>query len=218
MVFKLDTAGRQTVLHSFAGAPDGQFPNTKLVRDAAGNLYGTTELGGDPKCNFTNGCGTVFKLDATGTETVLHSFTARPLDGAFPEGGLVRDAAGNLYGTTYFGGASDFGTVFKLDNAGMETVLYSFTGGTTDGAYPLAGLLQGATGNLYGTTNLGGASNLGTVFRVTTSGTETMLHSLKGGEGKNPRAGLARDTASNLYGTTSSGGPFNKGTVFKLSP
>jgi uncharacterized repeat protein (TIGR03803 family) len=218
MVFKLDTTGQVTVLHSFAGVPDGQFPNTKLVRDAAGNLYGTTEIGGDPKCNFANGCVMVFKLDATGTETVLHSFTESRADGGYPEGGLVRDASGTLYGTTYFGGASNLGTVFKLDNAGVETVLYSFTGGATDGAYPLAGLLQGATGTLYGTTNLGGASNLGTVFRVTASGTETMLRSLRGGsDGRNPRAGLVQDPAGNLYGTTSAGGPHNKGTVFKLS-
>jgi uncharacterized repeat protein (TIGR03803 family) len=126
--------------------------------------------------------------------------------------------SGTLYGTTYFGGASNLGTVFKLDNAGVETVLYSVTGGATDGAYPLAGLLQGATGTLYGTTNLGGASNLGTVFRVTSSGTETMLRSLRGGsDGRNPRAGLVQDPAGNLYGTTSAGGPHNKGTVFKLS-
>ena len=219
-VFKLDTAGLETVLYSFAGPPDGQFPNARLVRDAAGNLYGTTEIGGDLQCNSQNGCGTVFKLDTTGAETVLHRFTGTPTDGSYPEGGVVRDAAGNLYGTTSYGDASDLGTVFKLDNAGTETVLHSFTGGTTDGATPMVGLIPGAAGSLYGTTEVGGPSNFGTVFRVTTSGTETILHSfVKGGtDGKKPRGGLIRDPAGNLYGTTSSGGRYNKGTVFKLSP
>jgi uncharacterized repeat protein (TIGR03803 family) len=219
-VFKLDTAGKLTVLYSFAGPPlDGQYPLAGLVRDAAGNLYGTTSLGGAPECNYPWGCGTVFKLDTTGTETVLHSFTASRLDGALPAGRLVRDAAGNLYGATERGGAFRKGTVFKLDPTGAETVLHSFAGGTTDGATPLAGLLQGAAGNLYGTTSNGGASDFGTVFRVTTSGTETMLHSMRRNtDGIRPQASLIRDPAGNLYGTTLYGGRFDQGTVFKLSP
>jgi uncharacterized repeat protein (TIGR03803 family) len=219
-VFKLDTAGRETVvLYSFAGGTDGKFPNTRLVRDAAGNLYGTTWLGGAPDCHSPYGCGTVFKLDATGTKSVLYSFTKAQLDGKFPQGGLVRDAAGNLYGTTQDGGALRKGTVFKLDTTGAETVLHSFTGGTMDGAGPFAGLLLGADGNLYGTTGSGGASNLGTVFKVTASGTETVLHSFRRStDGMRPHAVLVRDAAGNLYGTTTSGGRFDKGTVFKLSP
>jgi uncharacterized repeat protein (TIGR03803 family) len=109
--------------------------------------------------------------------------------------------------------------VFKLDTTGAETVLHSFTGGTMDGAGPFAGLLLGADGNLYGTTGSGGASNLGTVFKVTASGTETVLHSFRRStDGMRPHAVLVRDAAGNLYGTTTSGGRFDKGTVFKLSP
>src|SRR2546421_545381 len=121
-----------TVLYSFTGSTDGALPIAGLVRDKAGNLYGTTNGGG------TSGAGTVFKLDTTGTETVLHSFTGST-DGSFPVAGLVRDKAGNLYGTTELGGTSGAGTVFKLDTTGTETVLHSFTG--PDGAVPFAGLV-----------------------------------------------------------------------------
>src|SRR5882724_10153447 len=122
-----------TVLYSFKGGTDGANPYGSLVGDSAGNLYGTTLYGG------TSGFGTVFKLDTTGAETVLHSFTGVP-DGRNPYAGLVRDAAGNLYGTTYYGGASNncfwgCGTVFVLDTAGAETVLHSFMG-FSDGANP----------------------------------------------------------------------------------
>ncbi len=131
-------------------------------------------------------------------------------DGAFPSGGLVRDKAGNLYGTTPVGGASCCGTVFKLDTTGKETVLYSFTG--PDGELPIAGLVRDKAGNLYGTTASGGASGFGTVFKLDTSGTETVLYSFTGStDGLEPFGGLVRDKAGNLYGTT-----IGPGTVFKL--
>ncbi len=117
-----------SVLYSFTGSPDGQYPNAVPVMDTAGNLYGTTEYGG------TSGYGTVFKLDASGNETVLHSFTGSP-DGQDPYAALIMDKAGNLYGATYRGGASGYGTVFKLDTSGNETVLHSFTN-SADGGYP----------------------------------------------------------------------------------
>ena len=214
-VFKLDTAGAETVLHSFTGTPDGNWPLARLVRDATGNLYGTTHQGG------AFGWGMVFKLDTTGTETVLYSF-AGGADGGEPDAELILDAAGNLYGTTHYGGGGGCqdgcGTVFKLDTAGTETVLYRFQG-NPDGGSPIAGLIRDAAGNLYGTTLYGGAVGKGIVFKLDTTGTETVLHSFVGSptDGAIPYVGLVRDAAGNLYGTTSIGGAFGKGTIFKLS-
>ena len=209
-----------TVLYWFKGLQDdGINPEAGLVRDKAGNLYGTTGHGGDGT-NF----GTVFKLDTTGKETLLHSFAGGATDGQNPYAGLVRDKTGNLYGTTSFGGASGIGlglgTVFKLDTTGKETLLYSFAGGATDGQSPQAGLIRDNAGNLYGTTVLGGASGLGTVFKLDTTGKETALHSFTGRprDGAIPLAGLIQDAAGNLYGTTVSGGLLGLGTVFKLTP
>ena len=222
-VFKVDTAGKETVLYSFTGTGgDGAVPEAGLVQDAQGNLYGTTVDGG------AFGQGTVFKLDTTGKETVLYSFTG--YDGSGPEAGLVLDAQGNLYGTTKYGGnlacyaPYGCGTVFKLDTTGKETVLYSFTGtGTGDGEAPEAGLVLDTKGNLYGTTPYGGtnggASNGGTVFKVDTTGKETVLYSFAGtgaGDGQNPEAGLVLDAQGNLYGTTYFGGANAGGTVFKV--
>ena len=143
----------ESVLYSFKWGTDGAAPQAGLVRDAQGNLYGTTSVGGGSTNCSPYGCGTVFEVDTTGNENVLHNFTAGE-DGYNPEAGLVRDAQGNLYGTTYEGGdpACNCGTVFKVDTTGKETVLHRFTGTGGDGAYPHAGLVQDAQGNLYGTT------------------------------------------------------------------
>jgi uncharacterized repeat protein (TIGR03803 family) len=193
------------LLYSFKSITTGEFPYAGLVRDTAGNLYGTTYYGGDTQCLHFGGCGTVFKVDTTGKETVLHSFTGSA-DGKFPTAGVVRDAAGNLYTTTKGGGTSGNGSVFKLDTTGKETVLYSFTG-SPDGSGP-GNLIRDTNGNLYGTTAYGGMSGNGTVFKVDTTGKETVLHSFAGtgGDGANPYAGLVRDAAGNLYGTTFLGG------------
>jgi uncharacterized repeat protein (TIGR03803 family) len=217
------------VLYSFKEPPDGQLPYASMVRDAKGNLYSTTRSGGGYNCTFGTqqaGCGTVFKLDSAGNETVLYSFVGSD-EGFTPVGGLTRDAAGNLYGTTYYGGTgycSDdsfddgCGTVFKLDTAGQETVLHSF-GNSPDGANPYAALIRDGSGNLYGTTMYGGTYGLGTVFKVTPSGQETVLYSFKGGsDGGVPYAGLVRDKRGNLYGTAVLGGTYSLGTVFKLDP
>jgi uncharacterized repeat protein (TIGR03803 family) len=214
-VFRVDpTTGKETVLYAFTGGADGSEPICTLVRDRAGDLYGTTAGGGSSaSCANPSGCGTVFKLDTTGKETVLYSFCGGA-DGGYPQAGLIRDAAGNLYGTALVG-AYLAGVVFMVDPSGAETVLYSFTGGT-DGGYPLAALIRDSAGNLYGTTNGGGASNQGTVFKVDPTGKETVLYSFTGGtDGANPGAGLVRDSAGNLYGTAG-GGASNQGTVFKL--
>ena len=214
-VFKLDTAGTETVLHSFAGSPDGSDPQAGLVLDAAGHLYGVTAQGG------SSIYGTVFKLDTAGTETVLHSFVAGS-DGLESYAGLVRDAARNLYGTTMNGGNPELddgygnGMVFKIDKTGKEKVLYKF-GGSPDGAFPSAGLVRDNAGNLYGTTTYGGGGcDCGTVFKVDTSGKETVLHTLTGTDGIYPYGGLIRDAAGNLYGTASGGGLYGAGTVFEL--
>lgn len=165
VVFKIDRSGHETVLYRFTGGADGSQSGGSLVRDAAGNLYGTTGLGGDLSCNAPSGCGVVFKIDRSGHETVLHSFQGPPSDGSNPIAGLVRDPAGNVYGTTYRGGTYGFGTVFELDTTGKETVLYSFTGGS-DGSAPYAGLIRDSSNNLFGTA-VGGGQGFGVVFKVT---------------------------------------------------
>jgi uncharacterized repeat protein (TIGR03803 family) len=184
-VFKLDTRGNETVLYSFIGTGgDGYFPSATLVQDVQGNLYGTTQVGG------AYGYGTVFKVNPSGSETVLYSFSGAG-DGGDPNfAGLVTDNQGNLYGTTYFGGTYGYGTVFKLDSTDVETVLSSFTGVGGDGAGPSGGLVRDAQGNLYGTTESGGANGgtfgYGTVFKVDTTGKETVLHSFNGNDGYQP--------------------------------
>jgi uncharacterized repeat protein (TIGR03803 family) len=229
-VFKLDKNGKETVLHFFTGSPDGLAPSVGLVMDDAGNLYGTTAYGGDPNCINLEGntCGIVFKVDVTGIETVLHSFTGGGVDGENPFAGLILDDKGNLYGTTANGGTSQncqsdaggCGTVFKLETkTGKETVIYSFNG-APDGANPLGGVVQDGKGILYGTTVAGGAFNDGTVFRVTQSGKHALLHSFNRvtKDGADPYAGLIRDPEGRFYGTTYTGGKYDYGTVFKLTP
>jgi uncharacterized repeat protein (TIGR03803 family) len=173
-VFKI-RARQETVLYSFKGGVDGEYPASGLLLDSAGNLYGTTiNGGGGTKCiggRSNGGCGTVYKVDASGTKTVLYAFTGG-LDGAGPDDRLVTDAAGNLYGTTFQGGEKPYsGTAYKLDSSGMETVLYNFLGGT-DGRFP-DGLAIDTAGNLYGVTEAGGLNSCargqscGTVFKLT---------------------------------------------------
>lgn len=225
-VYKFDKKNKETVLYSFSGGTDGGGPfYESLVLDAAGNLYGTTDYGGSG-CNL--GCGVVFKVDPTGHETVLHAFTGLA-DGAAPWAGLVLDSAGNLYGTTQYGGLPGgclygygCGTVFKLDTSGNLTTLYSFTG-ATDGGNPAATLVRDSAGNFYGTTQAGGFG-YGTIFKLDPSGIETTLYEFTGTtDGAQPIAGLFRDAAGDLYGTTAQRGStgcngLGCGTVFKLTP
>src|SRR5580658_2903313 len=209
-VFTIASDGTESVLYSFSGG-DGADPQAGVIRDAAGNLYGTTTLGG------SGGNGVVFKLAPDGTETVLYNFDGGA-DGGTPLALLIQDSAGNLYGTTSFGGIADNGVVFKIDASGSETILYSFKG-TPDGSGPVAPLLLDAAGNLYGTTNLGGASGHGTVFKLDTNNTETVLYSFEGGaDGSYPDAGLIMDRAGNLYGTSAGNGLTNAGSVFAIRP
>lgn len=187
-----------SVLYSFVGPPsDGEEPYGGLAVDALGNIYGTTELGGN--CTTYRGCGTVFKVDPTGAETVLYSFSGG-VDGDGPIAGVILDPSGNVYGTTVGGGTANNGTVFTVDVTGAETVLYNFSGGA-DGGSPYGGLVRDSNGNLYGTTSSGGVYDRGTVYKVDTSGVETVLYSFAGGlDGSNPYAGVVLDSKGNVYG------------------
>jgi uncharacterized repeat protein (TIGR03803 family) len=224
-------------VYSFGGtATDAMGATGVLFQGSDGNFYGTTYRGGLPACAngaassdpFVIGCGTVFRITATGEETVLHSFAAGPTDGANPEI-LIQGSDGNFYGTTDVGGASNQGTVFRLTPQGVETILYSFAGGS-DGA-GAQGLVQGSDGNFYGTTGSGGANNAGTVFRLTPGGVETILYSFTGTsyagpDGANPVGQLVQGSDGNFYGVTALGGlpspvvnnTTTCGTVFKVTP
>lgn len=220
----------ETVLYSFQGGNDGSRPYSDLVRDSAGNLYGVTYYGGG-----VDDFGTLYELSHSSkgwTEKVIYAFQGPEAgDGFAPNGSLYVSPDGTLYGTTVYGGTSDFGTVFQLlQSAGVwtEKVIYSFTGGA-DGAEPFSGLIADSNGVLYGTTALGGTTQLGTVFSLTPTSTgwsESVLHSFSGGakDGNGPESALVIDSAGNLYGstpvgvgTTCSGGISGCGMVFELS-
>jgi uncharacterized repeat protein (TIGR03803 family) len=192
-----------------------------LVRDSSGNLYGTTFGGGTSGTACNNyGCGTVFMLDAAGQETVLYSFTGG-VDGATPLAGVVRDTAGSLYGTTHLGGVYNWGTVFVVDQSGNETVLHSFDGLTGDGGDAYGGLILDSAGALYGTTQGPGLEmGCGTVFQITTTGTENVLYAFTGyADGNTPSGNVVRDNAGNLYGTSQPRPtPTGGGTIFRLDP
>ncbi|MFY9720789.1 MAG: choice-of-anchor tandem repeat GloVer-containing protein, partial [Candidatus Cybelea sp.] len=185
-----------------------------------GTLYGTTNFGGllRKDCYPASGCGTVFQISPSGSESVLYRFTGNP-SGTRPYAGLI-DVNGTLYGTTQTGGKHNEGTVFALTTSGSEHVIWSFNG--KDGNFPRASLMSPPRarhkGSLYGTTYYGGSTGTGTVFKVTTSGAEQVLHSFTGGaDGALPLATLI-DVDNMLYGTTTSGGTSNHGTVFRISP
>jgi len=208
-------AQTESVLYSFANnGTDGYQPYAALTAGAGGTVYGTTNLGG------THGYGTVFEFSKIKTETPLVNFNSGQTGGGeYPYfAGLARDKAGNLYGTTSYGGVHNLGTVFVISPEGAETLLYSFGDHTNDGVYPFGGVVIDKTGNLYGTTNIGGVSNRGTVFKVTPSGAETVLYSFSGGsDGCNPDAGVVIGKKNILYGTTPACGAKNYGTIFKVT-
>ncbi len=219
VVFKLAPHGTETVLYNFCSqnnCTDGANPIGGLIRDAAGNFYGTTLYGG------TNDIGVVFKVAPDGTETVLYSFCSQfnCSDGGYPRAGVIEDQSGNLYGTAEFGGNvgcnGTCGVIFEIAANGTYALLHKFSG--VDGSYPIGGLIRDAAGNLFGTTFGGGENGNGTVFKLAPDGTERVLYSFAGGsDGEWPEAGLIKDKAGNLYGTTLEGGPNGgAGTVFKL--
>ena len=237
VAYKLAPSGQETVLYNFCSlggdlCTDGWAANVSAL-DSEGNLYGTAGFGG------ANNVGAVYKLTASGQETVLHSFCslAKCADGSAPSGGVIIDSEGNLYGTTIEGGASSNGSskasgagvLYKLAPSGQETVLYNFCSlaNCADGSLPSGGLLMDSEGNLYGTTLYGGtnggmSSGSGVVYKVDTSGTETVLCSFGSAscpDGSNPTSGVIRDSEGNLYGTTSHHvADLMGGVVFELSP
>jgi len=211
-VFKINSKGVLTSMHSFTNGNEGANPQAGLLQGSDGKFYGTTSLGG------TNYAGTVFKISTNGALT-SYLFTGGN-HGSEPVAGLVRGSNGNFYGTTELGGASGCGTVFKISTNGALTSLYSFTGGN-DGSGPVAGLVQGSDGFFYGTTSgatSSGRNGDGTVFKISTNGALTSLYSFTGGnDGSKPVAGLVKDSDGYFYGTTSLGGTNGAGTVFKIS-
>jgi len=225
-VFTITAAGKLTTLHSFHKT-DGQNPNG-LVLGVDGNFYGTTQAGG------ASNAGTVFKITPGGKLTTLHSFSGYPDDGASPYGGLIQAADGNFYGTTYSGGSilDGAGTVYQITSGGAVTLLHSFTGGL-DGGSPGAALIQGTDGNLYGTTQYGGANcgppsgeGCGTIFEISTSGALTTLYNFCAvndpascTDGFGPFSSLFQATNGTFYGTTAMGGDSSDsaGTAYSLS-
>jgi uncharacterized repeat protein (TIGR03803 family) len=204
LVFRLAADGTETTLLQFDNG-DGANPVGSLLKDRHGNLYGTASEGG------ADGDGTVFKLAPNGTVTVLHDFTGGA-DGGTPYAAVIADTAGNLYGTTVYGGAEGDGTVFKISPDGTETVLYSFTDGT-DGGLPTAPVVMDRRGNLYGTTVSGGQAGVGTAFRLTAGGSERVLFSMI--DYAFPGSGLfALD--GYYYGTTPGSGRYGDGMVFRV--
>jgi uncharacterized repeat protein (TIGR03803 family) len=206
-------SGSHTVLFSFKGGSDGALPLAGVL-DVKGTLYGTTTDGGGP-----GGEGVVFKLSSSGSERVLHRFGV-PGDGANPYAPLI-DLAGTLIGTSAGGGTQSDGTVFTISRSGKEAILHSFNLSKGEGSTPVAPLLD-VDGTLYGTTAYGGTNcgsvGCGTVFKMSASGSQTVLYSFKGGTaGTTPSAPLV-NVDGTLYGTTAYGGEFNDGTVFKITP
>jgi uncharacterized repeat protein (TIGR03803 family) len=215
--FKVDASGNVTPLHQFA-ATDGAYPTGALVEGGDGYFYGTTYSQGDSSCTIITqfgdytGCGTVFKMDSSGSIKVLHSFSGGT-EGAGLESGLTIGTDGYFYGTTSYGGTSNYGTVFQMDSSGNVKTLYSFSGGT-DGAYPVGEVIQATDGNFYGTTELGGdlscelsTAGCGTIFKINSAGTIDTLYSFTGGaDGADPEEALVQASDGSLYGTTLIGG------------
>lgn len=209
----------ETTFHNFTGGTDGADPVADLLYDpTSGLVYGTTDKGGGaPAC--ARGCGTVFAIRPDGSGyTVLYRFAGGITDGANPQAGLAVDSAGNLYGTTYSGGAQNLGAIFKLTPIGggmfSESLLHSFSG--ADGSHPESRLALDSSGDLYGTTFGGGAHGRGVVFELSPSGT-FLEYSFSGPDGSHPKAGVELDANQNIWGTTSVGGTANLGVVFRMS-
>jgi uncharacterized repeat protein (TIGR03803 family) len=207
-----------TTLYRFDGGKDGDAPFAGVILDGSGNLYGTTLYGGDLNCFSPDGCGVVYKVDSSGKETGLHSFSG--VDGQWPFTPVIRDREGNLYGTSYSGGPGYWGVVFKIDTTGKETVLYDFKGGS-DGCFPFQGLVRDEAGTLYGTTAGCGSGELGngTIFKIDSAGSFSVLHIFfrDTSDGGHPDYGhLSMDKSGNLYGVTLWGGVYDEGVVYKL--
>jgi uncharacterized repeat protein (TIGR03803 family) len=223
-IFKLTPGGTLTLLHSFCGiggcgslSTDGADPRGRLAIGPDGNLYGTTQQGGAYNGGYNS--GTIFRISLSGAYEIVHDFSggSGTGDGNGPTAGLTLASDGNFYGTTQFGGTSVFGTVFKMDLAGTVTILQSFSQFDSNGAEPMGALIQASDGNLYGTCYSGGASNSGTVFRLSTSGTFTKIYDFTVADiGVYPKAGVIQASDGNLYGVTPGGG-IGLGSIYQLT-
>ena len=211
IVFKIDATASYSVVHFFAGGTSDGAEPSDLVFDSAGNLYGSTILGGP------NENGTIFKIDTAGSYSVAHFFAGGETDGAMPYT-LIADTAGGLYGATYVGGLYGLGVIFKIGPTGSYGVVHVFAGGSSDGGAPFGRLTLDSAGNLYGVTGSGGSNNVGTVFRIDKTGTESILHFFVGGtnDGSDPTGGPVLDGAGHFCGTTFLGGAKGFGTVYRI--
>lgn len=209
-IFKMSADGKVIMLKQFNYSVDGAYPDGQLIKGADGYLYGLTSAGG------ANGYGTIFKISSGGDFNVIKNF-AFTADGSNPHGSLVLAKDGNFYGITYGGGSNGVGTIFKLTSAGVYSVIHNMTS-ATDGGTSYAGLTQGSDGNLYGTAYSGGKNNYGTIFKVTTGGTLTVLRHLSSAtDGANPHSTLIQAKDGSFYGTCYGGGQFGNGTIFKVT-
>jgi uncharacterized repeat protein (TIGR03803 family) len=229
-VFKLTPTGNESVLHSFdLDGVDGQYPSGNIVLDSSGNIYGTTSVGGSSGNCGDQGCGVVFKVTPSGTETILHTFTGGTTDGCNPFAvGLFLGPNKTLYGATPGCGTYGYGTVYAVNQSGKEKIIRNFNFGSGKGVEPSGGVIVDNSGNIYGTTiygghfvNCGQMLGCGTVFKLTPAGAETILHSFSanGIDGYNPQfETLTLDSVGNLYGTTKAGGTNGVGIAFQISP
>jgi uncharacterized repeat protein (TIGR03803 family) len=223
-IFAMRSGGALMTIHSFNGT-DGISPWPGLAQGSNGNLYGTTNAGG------ANANGTVFTITPSGTFRTLYNFCSRSncKDGSTPYGALVQGSDGNFYGTTLYGGTAGSGTVFRVTPGGVLSTLHSFQNNSLDGAYPYAALIQASDGNFYGTTFSGGEGDVGTIFRISSDGTLTIIYNFCASgfpcpDGGNPQGGLVQSSNGYLYGTAARGGDFatcnlfvNCGTVYRVS-
>jgi len=210
--FKVTPSGKLTVLANFV-ISNGDYPIGGLTLGADGNLYGTTNQGGDPNCNLGLGCGTVLKLTPASKLTTLFVFPADNSNGSYPGAAPIQGTDGNFYGTTAVGNGGS--TLYKMTPAGTMTVLHQFD--TTDGNDVVAGLVEGTDGDFYGGSFSGGTSGDGVLFKVTPSGGFTVLHNFAGTDGTSAW-GLIQATDGNFYGVTGGGGTSKAGVVFKITP
>jgi uncharacterized repeat protein (TIGR03803 family) len=226
-IFKLTPSGHFTLLYSFCGGygcgsypPDGADPRGRLAIGPDGNLYGTTQQGGEYNGGYNS--GTIFRISLSGGGyQIMHTFSggSGTGDGNGPTAGLTLASDGNFYGTTQFGGTSGNGTIFKMNLAGAVTILHSFGPDDPNGAEPLGALIEGSDGNLYGTCYTGGTNSSGTVFRISKAGSFQKIFDFSqaaGGFGY-PMAGVIQASDGNLYGTTGQGGSSGEGTIFQLT-
>jgi uncharacterized repeat protein (TIGR03803 family) len=219
-VFEYVSPGTLKVLYNFTSGTDGGEPSSGVIADGAGNLYGATSAGGNLNyCvgNTLRGCGVLYKLTPNGEETVLHAFV--PADGCTAFGPLLRDATGNLFGTTETCAGNGYGGVYRLSPDGKFKVLHSFSYGA-DGTWAMAGVIEDSRGYLYGTTNLGGAFDDGTVFRVAPDGNETVIYSFddNAAVGGRPESPLLLGPQGQLFGETTVNEDSEEGTAFELFP